>query len=90
MSPHFIKIDAENAELDVLKGAEATLASRSAVVTIEVGDDESVGNGRRSRDVIDHLTSRGYEPFEFRDNQLVRHEVRDRYEYDNLLFVPKG
>jgi FkbM family methyltransferase len=90
LTPHFIKIDAENAELDVLRGAEKTLAGRSAVVTIEVGDDESVGNGRRSRDVIDHLTARGYEPLEFRDSRLVRHEVRDRYEYDNLLFVPKG
>jgi FkbM family methyltransferase len=90
LSPHFIKIDAENAELDVLRGAEKTLAGRSTVVTVEVGDDESVGSGRRSRDVIDHLTARGYEPLEFRDSQLVRHEIRERYEYDNLLFVPKG
>jgi hypothetical protein len=66
------------------------LAAGSAVVTIEVGDDASAGTGRRSRDVIDHLTARGYEPRELRDGQLVRHEVRDSYEYDNLLFVPRG
>jgi FkbM family methyltransferase len=90
ISPRFIKIDAENAELDVLRGAEKTLAAGRAVVTIEVGDDASAGTGRRSRDVIDHLTARGYEPRELRDGQLVRHEVRDSYEYDNLLFVPKG
>jgi FkbM family methyltransferase len=88
LSPHFIKIDAENAELDVLRGAEKTLAAGKTAVTIEVGDDDSAGAGRRSRDVIDHLTARGYEPREFRDGRLVRHEVRDRYEYDNLLFVP--
>jgi len=84
----FIKIDAEEAELEVLRGAEQTLARGEVAISVEVGDDERSGGKRRSRDVVDHLMARGYEPLEFKADHLAPHEPRQRYEYDNLLFVP--
>ncbi len=87
--PHFIKIDVENLELEVLEGAEETLRRRGATITIEVGDDEDTGSVRRSRQVVDYLMQRGYDAMEYRDDTLVPHQPRDRYAYDNLLFLPQ-
>jgi FkbM family methyltransferase len=88
--PQFVKIDAESVEMEVLKGAERMLAERRTAVSIEVGDDTSVGEDRRSRDIIDHLLARGYRALEFKQGALVPHQPKERYEYDNLLFLPEG
>lgn len=87
--PDFIKIDAESVELEVLKGAERTLGERRTAISIEVGDDTTVGEARRSRDVIDHLLARGYRALEFKQGHLAPHQPRERYEYDNILFLPE-
>jgi FkbM family methyltransferase len=89
LTPQFIKIDVENLELEVLKGAEETLRRRTAAITIEVGDDEDAGGLRRSRQVIDYLEQRGYQPMEYSDGALVPHQPRDQYTYDNLLFLAR-
>ena len=81
--------DAESVELEVLKGAERTLGERRTAISIEVGDDTTVGEARRSRDVIDHLLARGYRALEFKQGHLAPHQPRERYEYDNILFLPE-
>ena len=87
--PGFVKIDAEGAELDILKGMERVLAEARPAVSLEVGDPGG-GDAGGSRGVLEYLASKGYTPFEFRDGKVVPHRLTDRYEYDNVLFLPPG
>lgn len=83
--PDFVKVDAEGAELDILKGMGGLLNEDGPAISLEVGDPGAPGG---SRDVLEYLTSRGYRPYEYRDGSIVPHQPRERYEYDNLLFKP--
>lgn len=85
--PNLIKIDAEGAELHVLKGAQATIRTASPLITIEVGDSSGE---RTSREVVDYATELGYAPYDLTDRGPRRHEKRDVYEYGNLLLIPPG
>ena len=82
--PGFIKIDAEGAELEVLRGATQTIASSRPLITIEVGDVV----GGESRPAIDFAIECGYEPFEMTPDGTRPHEVRDTYSYGNILLLP--
>lgn len=82
-----IKIDAESAELEILKGAVKVLKRDRPLLSMEVGDGE---DEQASRGALDFALSQGYEPWEIRDERLVRHEARDRYAYGNLILAPKG
>ena len=84
LSPDFIKIDVEAAELFVLKGLKRTLQRHSPIVTAEVGD-YTPGAPKSSETVI-FMESFGYEPFEFVDGRLQKHNRKDRYKFDNLIF----
>jgi FkbM family methyltransferase len=90
--PDFLKIDTEGAELDVLAGMESLLAGRGGTkrpaLTLEVGD---LGGPdmRPSCDVVRAILSKGYAGYEVHDSQLIEHQPRNRYEYTNLLFLPK-
>ena len=83
--PDFVKVDAEGAELDILKGMGGLLNENGPAISLEVGDPGAPGG---SRDVLEYLTSKGYRPFEYRDGAIVPHQPKDRYAYDNLLFKP--
>ena len=87
VKPDFMKVDAEGAELDILKGAGSLLNPDGPAISLEVGDPNSSGPGG-SRDVLEYLTAKGYQPFEYRDGAIVPHTLKERYEYDNLLFKP--
>jgi FkbM family methyltransferase len=78
-----IKIDAENAEADVLAGAECTIESLKPALILETGDTE----GSEAHPLIESLIERGYRVFEFEDFALKPHIVADRYGYQNLLLV---
>lgn len=82
-----IKIDAENAEIDVVRGAMATIRRLRPSIVIEAGDmDQST---RSTRSVIDILVAEGYRPFEFRDWTIHPHTVtQEAYGYQNILLVP--
>ena len=84
--PDFIKLDAEGAEMDILVGAQRTLAEVRPTLTLEVGDYRA--DIPISGDTVRHLTEREYVALEQQGTRLVPHEQRDRYQYDNLLFVP--
>jgi hypothetical protein len=38
--------------------------------------------------VVTHLLERGYRAMEVREGAIVPHEPKERYGWDNLLFVP--
>lgn len=84
--PDFIKIDAESAESQVLKGLEKTLSTIRPSLSLEVGDFALEGVPT-SRELIDRITSFGYDVFEVKDWKLCIHQPRETYEYDNLIFI---
>lgn len=90
LRPDVIKIDAESAELAVLRGADTVLREFRPVVSVEVGDLDIDGVAS-SRTLVHHLAERGYLPFEIdpASGSLVAHRPRDRYDYANLIFLPR-
>ncbi len=82
--PHLIKIDAEGAELEVLRGAARTIASAKPLITIEVGD---AGQTDTSRQAIDFAAGLGYAPYEMTAAGTLPHAVRNTYSYGNILLV---
>lgn len=86
ISPTFIKIDAEGAEHLILQSMKNILTSVKPMVTLEVaGDAEWAKN---CKDSIDILRKYGYTGYEINnDGYLKKHEYKESYRYDNLLFV---
>jgi FkbM family methyltransferase len=89
IGPDFVKIDAESAELAILAGMQTTLATKRPLVALEVGDEDIPG-APRSRETVDFMMAKGYEPWEVEGQTLKRHQVRDTYPFGNLLFAPTG
>ena len=87
LRPSFIKIDAESAEFDILMGMEQTLNSCRPTVSVEVGDMDIEGV-IPCRDLVQYLVNKGYRAYEFDGDAIVEHQLRERYEYDNILFLP--
>jgi FkbM family methyltransferase len=79
LSPAFVKIDVEGAELDVLAGAETTLRGRP-VLLVEVGD-------ATARAVERQLLAHGYDAYEVRRSG-VRRGLDAAHGFFNALFVP--
>jgi hypothetical protein len=67
---------------------DRTIKEIRPIITLEVGD-MNLTNVEPSRDLITFLIKKGYEPYEFNGQSIVRHEVRNEYSYDNILFLPK-
>src|SRR5439155_9223296 len=97
--PDLIKIDAENAEYDILQGAQRVLRELRPMITLEVGDTvaedtaerTSTGAVRESFAAGRLLSEHGYRAFEFAPDTggLRPHQPRASYTYDNLLMVPE-
>lgn len=88
--PDFIKIDAEGAELDILKGMTYTLKKHKPMVTLEVGDiNIDPSDISPSRKLVDYMLELEYQCFEYKDEQLIPHEAKKIYAYDNLFFMVK-
>ncbi|HVH67329.1 MAG TPA: FkbM family methyltransferase [Gemmatimonadales bacterium] len=81
----FMKIDAESAEMHVLRGAERLIRESAPLIVLEVGDFDLPGVAR-SRDLVEWLSQRGYVAHECVQGEILRHQSRDRYEPGNLLF----
>lgn len=88
VKPNMLKIDAEGAELEILKGMERTLREVKPVVTLEMGDVGAAKGTRTSRNVVDHILARGYQGFEYKGNKRVPHTPLETYPYTNLVFMP--
>ncbi len=79
--PDFIKIDAEGAEYEILTGGQM-IKDFQPIISIEVG-------GMNSAKCIHYLTERGYQAYEYKEGHIIRYRLRDRYLYDNILFLPE-
>jgi FkbM family methyltransferase len=89
ITPNFVKIDAESSEYEILEGMSQVLESARPIVSVEVGDMDIEGVPT-SRELITHLESKGYRATEFSQRQFAAHQIKDRYTYDNILFIPEG
>jgi FkbM family methyltransferase len=87
LTPDFVKIDVEAAEISVLQGMEALLANARPAVSVETGDYGWTG-AVESRESVRYLLDRGYRCLESRAGRLVPHRQKSSYGYDNLLFLP--
>jgi FkbM family methyltransferase len=85
--PTFVKIDAESAEMDILRGMEHILTQVRPIVSLEVGDPTGAA-ASPSRCLVDLLTDRGYVPYQLADHELVAHRSLARYDLASLVFVP--
>lgn len=88
VKPSFIKIDAENAEHDILLGMKRTLSDIRPLVTLEVGDVKA-GNYKDSASAVRLLIQHGYRAKECKDGHLYDHSPTSSYLHANLLFVPE-
>lgn len=77
-----VKIDAESAEREIVRGAKELLARDRPIVSVEVGRD--AGESRR---LVEDLIGHSYAPWEFKSGRFIRHEPREAYDYDNLIFA---
>lgn len=85
--PDFIKIDAESAEYEILLGIKETISKFHPIISIEVGDIGIKGIPT-SRDLINFLKNKGYQPYEFKDGEIFQHALKyEPYRYDNILFL---
>jgi FkbM family methyltransferase len=83
--PAFIKIDAENAELEILQGMERTLTEIKPMITLEVGDGDPA---HASSKPVQLLLDRGYRAYQYdpKTRSIRRHQPQSEYHFDNLLF----
>jgi FkbM family methyltransferase len=89
VKPDFIKIDAESHEYAILLGMQQTIEKFHPIITIEVGDFDIEGVPT-SRTLVEFLIGKGYQPYEYREGKVFRHIPKDKYYYENILFLPKG
>jgi FkbM family methyltransferase len=87
--PDFIKIDAEGAELAILRGLDKSLSRYHPIVSVEVGDVAGCKAPVQSREVVNFLLERGYAAFSYDGGGIIPHSPRAVYTYDNLLFIFK-
>lgn len=85
--PDFIKIDAENAEFDILSGMPNTLSRIKPIVTLEVGD-VNTGDFKNSAESVRFLTDHRYTAHEWKNGALVKHTLAESYKHTNLIFLP--
>lgn len=87
--PNFIKIDVESSEYEVLLGMEKTIAKFHPIISIEVGD-MGVKGVSTSKDLINFLVNKNYQPYEFKDGKILQHALKEnQYPSDNILFLPE-
>ena len=85
--PNFVKIDAENAEYDILIGMRKTLQEIRPLVSLEVGD-VTAGDFKNSAASVNFLLEQNYKVMEFKNGKLINHIPNDFYLHTNLLFIP--
>lgn len=90
IEPDFLKIDTEGAEPDVIAGMDRLFATKRPMLSLEVGD--MAGNDPKilpSRVVVDRILAKGYKAYEYVGAALTEHTPRERYDYTNIIFVPR-
>ncbi|MBI4494140.1 MAG: FkbM family methyltransferase [Chloroflexi bacterium] len=85
----FLKIDVEGGELDVVNGGSCALSSLRPIIQCEFSDRRTKAWDRRAREVGDAIAAFDYVWFEPVKSGLVQHTLRETYDYDDLLAVPR-
>ena len=83
ITPDVVKLDAEGAELDILRGMTRVLREAAPMVAVETGDYAGMASPATAA-CIDFLEAEGYRGLEW-DGGLRPHRRRDRYGYGNLF-----
>lgn len=86
--PNFIKIDAESAEFEIIKGMGRTIKKYHPIISIEVGDQDIKGV-IKCKKIVQYLLNKRYCSFEYNKGKIRKHKIKNKYEYDNILFLPK-
>jgi len=87
--PDFIKIDAESAEMEILKGMEKTLQEFHPILSLEVGGYQVDGAAKVDQ-LIHHLENRGYKAFRIAKKEFrAAPESSSWAEDENLIFIAK-
>ena len=90
IEPNIIKIDAESAELEILKGSVETIRKYRPKYFIEVGDFAEI-DAQSSLKIIKFLESEGYGCYEYGADGFVPHQKRqDPYPSLNLYFFSRA
>lgn len=89
IKPTFIKLDTEGSESLVLEGMVDVLKNIKPILSIEVGGgDEWAMNNQKS---IAILIKSNYTAYEINKNgDLFKHKTRQKYIYENLIFMPNS
>jgi FkbM family methyltransferase len=87
--PGFVKIDVESAEMKVLQGMKGLLTDAPPIVTLEVGDFD-IPDVPPSCLLVQTMLKAGYRALQYSEGAIRPHTPRERYEYDNILFLPPG
>ena len=85
LAPDFVKLDAEGAELDILRGMTRVLTEAAPMLAVETGDYAGMASPSTGA-CIDFLEQRGYRCLEY-EGRLRPHRRRARYGYGNLFFA---
>jgi FkbM family methyltransferase len=87
--PKLVKIDAENAELEIIRGMASIVEICAPAITVEVGDGDQSSEQPTSRRVLQELMHMGYELFNPTAEGLLPHEIllSERYRYGNVVAI---
>jgi FkbM family methyltransferase len=80
-----IKVDAESAEREIIRGGRTLLKTDQPLISVEVGESDG---SSASRDLVEDLEALGYDAWEFVDGRFAKHRKRETYDYSNLIFAP--
>lgn len=92
LKPDILKIDAEGFEYEVLMGSTTILEQSNPnprpLVLMEVANGDTWKENRTQS--FTFLEEADYVPFEMHDSGMIStHAIKESYQYDNLLFVPR-
>lgn len=88
IKPNFIKIDAEGTEYLILRGMSYILKSSRPIISLEMGGGEEWEKNCQKSTKI--LLRNNYLPSEITfSGSLNKTTIKEKYKYENLIFVPK-
>lgn len=83
----FMKIDIEGGELDCLHWATNILKNLKPTISIEICDNTLSQYNKKPMDIFNYMSSQGYKIFNFHSGVLMEEQLKESYEYENLIFI---